>query len=113
MGLFERVLQHVPPDELDEYFASLSQLIPAGATGLLFSHTGHESRRTSLKSWVHDFDQQHAAAKAHGMQLDRLNRKGTIMELRSQGAHDVSRSGRWSKPKCVWGRQSPKISHNS
>jgi cyclopropane fatty-acyl-phospholipid synthase-like methyltransferase len=77
------VLQHVPPDELDEYFASLSRLIHAGATGLLFSHTGQESRRTSLKSWVHDFDQLHAAAKAHGMQLDRLNRKGTIMELRS------------------------------
>ena len=36
MVLFEPVLQHVPPDELDEYFASLTQLIPAGATGLLF-----------------------------------------------------------------------------
>jgi hypothetical protein len=76
-------LQHVPPDELDEYFASLSRLIHTSATGLLFSHLGHESRRTSLKTWVHDFDQLHAAAKGHGMQLDRLKRKGTIMELRS------------------------------
>jgi cyclopropane fatty-acyl-phospholipid synthase-like methyltransferase len=31
------VLQHVPPEELDDYFASLSPLINAGATCLLFS----------------------------------------------------------------------------
>jgi hypothetical protein len=43
-------LQHVPPEELDEYFAGLSPLIHAGATGLLFSHIGPESRRMSLKT---------------------------------------------------------------
>jgi hypothetical protein len=44
------VLQHVPREELDEYFAGLSPLIHAGATGLLFSHIGPESRRMSLKT---------------------------------------------------------------
>jgi hypothetical protein len=44
------VLQHVPPEELDEYFAGLSPPIHAGATGLLFSHIGPESRRMSLKT---------------------------------------------------------------
>ena len=63
------VLQHVPPEELDEYFTGLSTLIHAGATGLLFSHIGPESRRVSLKTWAHDFDRLHATAKDHGMQL--------------------------------------------
>jgi hypothetical protein len=51
------VLQHVPPEELDDYFASLSPLTNAGATGLLFSQIEPESRRVSVKSWAHDFDQ--------------------------------------------------------
>jgi hypothetical protein len=50
------VLQHVPPEELDDYFASLSPLIHAGATGLLFSQIEPESRRVSVKTWAHDFD---------------------------------------------------------
>ena len=33
LGLLEGVLQHVPPEELDDYFASLSPLILAGAKG--------------------------------------------------------------------------------
>ncbi len=44
------VLQHVPPEELDEYFAGLSTLIHAGATGLLFSQIEPESRRVSVKT---------------------------------------------------------------
>src|SRR6478672_9021656 len=72
------VLQHVPPEELDEYFAGLSPLIHAGATGLLFSHIGPESRRMSLKTWAHDFDRLHATAKGHGM-------RGSFMELRATG----------------------------
>src|SRR6476469_7712108 len=68
------VLQHVPPEELDEYFAGLSPLIHAGATGLLFSHIGPESRRMSLKTLAHDFDRLHATAKGHGM-------RGSFMEL--------------------------------
>ena len=43
------VLQHVPPEELDDYFASLSPLIHAGATGLLFSQIEPESRRVSVR----------------------------------------------------------------
>src|SRR6476661_8089405 len=72
------MLQHVPPEELDEYFAGLSPLIHAGATGLLFSHIGPESRRMSLKTWAHDFDRLHATAKGHGM-------RGSFMELRATG----------------------------
>jgi hypothetical protein len=77
------VLQHVPPEELDEYFAGLSPLIHAGATGLLFSHIGPESRRMSLKTWAHDFDQLHATARDHGMQLGKLKWRGSFMELRA------------------------------
>jgi cyclopropane fatty-acyl-phospholipid synthase-like methyltransferase len=75
------VLQHVPPEELDDYFGSLAHLIHAGATGLLFSQVGRETKRTSPKTWVHNFDQLHAAAEEHGMELGRLNRSGTFMEL--------------------------------
>lgn len=77
------VLQHVPPEELDEYFAGLSPLIHAGATGLLFSHIGPESRRMSLKTWAHDFDRLHATAGDHGMQLGKLKWRGSFMELRA------------------------------
>jgi cyclopropane fatty-acyl-phospholipid synthase-like methyltransferase len=77
------VLQHVPPEELDDYFASLSPLIHAGATGLLFSHIAPESRRMSLKTWAHDFDQLHGTAEDHGMQLGRLKWRGSFMELRA------------------------------
>jgi cyclopropane fatty-acyl-phospholipid synthase-like methyltransferase len=77
------VLQHVPPEELDEYFAGLSPLIHAGATGLLFSHIGPESRRMSLKTWAHDFDRLRATAGDHGMQLGKLKWRGSFMELRA------------------------------
>ncbi len=79
------VLQHVPPEELDDYFASLSPLIHAGATGLLFSQIEPESRRVSVKTWAHDFGQLHAAAKGHGMQLGKLKWRGRFMELRAAG----------------------------
>ena len=92
------VLQHVPPEELDEYFAGLSPLIHAGATGLLFSHIGPESRRMSLKTWAHDFDQLHATARDHGMQLGKLKWRGSFMELRArQAAPGVSRRCRRSE----------------
>lgn len=77
------VLQHIPPEELDDYFGSLAHLIHAGATGLLFSKAGRESERTSPKTWVHSFDELHAAAEGHGMRLDRLKKRGTFMELRA------------------------------
>jgi cyclopropane fatty-acyl-phospholipid synthase-like methyltransferase len=77
------VLQHVPPEELNDYFASLSPLIHAGATSLLFSHIAPESKRMSLKTWAHDFDQLHATAKDHGMRLGKLKWRGRFMELRA------------------------------
>lgn len=79
------VLQHVPPEELDDYFASLSPLIHAGATGLLFSQIEPESRRVSVKTWAHDFDRLHAAAEGQGMQLGRLKWRGSFMELHCAG----------------------------
>jgi hypothetical protein len=79
------VLQHVPPEELDDYFACLSTLISAGATGLLFSQIEPESRRMSVKTWAHDFGQLHATAKGHGMHLGKLKRRGRFMELHPAG----------------------------
>jgi len=73
----------VPPEELDDYFASLSPLTNAGATGLLFSQIEPESRRVSVKTWAHDFDQLHD--KDRGMQLGKLKWRGRFMELRAAG----------------------------
>jgi SAM-dependent methyltransferase len=82
LGLLQVVLQHVPPEELDDYFAGLSPLIHAGATGLLFSYIGPESRRMSLKTWVHDFDQLRGRQRPrHGTWPAEV--EGTFMELRA------------------------------
>ena len=69
-------------EELDDYFAGLSPLIHAGATGLLFSYIGPESRRMSLKTWVHDFDQLRGRQRPrHGTWPAEV--EGTFMELRA------------------------------
>lgn len=77
------VLQHVPPEELNEFFENLSYLIHAGATGLLFSQLGRRSKSVGVKKWVYDFNHLQAAAKRHDMQLDRLERQEGLMRLRS------------------------------
>lgn len=76
------VLQHVPPEELDEFFANLSCLIQAGATGLLFSQLGRKCKRVAVKKWLYDFDHLQGAAKRHDMELEWVGRKEGFMRLR-------------------------------
>jgi hypothetical protein len=38
-----------------------------------------------VKTWAHDFDQLHATAKGHGMQLGKLKWRGGFMELHCAG----------------------------
>jgi hypothetical protein len=76
------VLQHVPPQELNEFFGNLSHLIHAGATGLLYSPVGSQSKRIGVKAWVHDFDHLQAAAQGLGMKFEKLRyRAGGLMRL--------------------------------
>jgi SAM-dependent methyltransferase len=76
------VLQHVPPDELRDYFGSLSRLIHAGATGILNAPLGPKTKRIAPKGWIHDFVQLQAVAAEFGMHLGKLGSKGTLMSLR-------------------------------
>ena len=77
------VLQHVPPQDLNEFFGNLSHLIHAGATGLLYSPIGSQSKRIGVKAWVHDFDRLQAAAQRQGMKFEKLRyREGGLMRLK-------------------------------
>jgi Histidine-specific methyltransferase, SAM-dependent len=76
------VLQHVPPQELNEFFGNLSRLIHAGAIGLLYSAASSQSKRIGVKAWVHDIDDLQAAAQRQGMKFDKLRyRAGGLMRL--------------------------------
>ena len=77
------VLQHVPPEELNEYFENLSYLIHAGATGLIYCKIAQKTKRISPKSWVHDFNHLQAAAGRHGMELDMKAKGKGFMTLRA------------------------------
>lgn len=75
------VLQHVPPEEINEYFENLSHLIHAGATGFIYVRIAKESRRLSPKTWLHEFADLDLAAKRYGMRVD-MKAKG-LMTLRA------------------------------
>ena len=98
------VLQHVPPEELDDYFASLSPLIHAGATGLLFSQIEPESRRVSVKTWAHDFDQLHATAKGPRHAARQAEMAGTLHGA-ARGKRRLTSAGAVGgpSPRLVWG----------
>jgi hypothetical protein len=80
------VLQHVPPDELNEFFENLSHLVRAGATAFVFARCANESTTLSAKTWLHDLDQLHEAASRHGMQLDRPAKRRKFLRLQALGA---------------------------
>ena len=71
------VLQHVSPEELNEYFENLSCLIRIGATGFIYARIAEKSKRHSTKTWLHEFNHLRAAANRHGMEVDRIA-KGLI-----------------------------------
>ena len=80
------VLQHVPPDELNEFFENLAHLVRAGATAFVFARCAEESTPLSAKSWLHDLDQLQAAATRHGMALDRPARRRKFLRLQALSA---------------------------
>src|SRR5262245_16943463 len=59
------VLQHVPPEELNEYFENLSYLIHVGTTGFIYARIAEKSKRRSPKTWLHEFNRLKAAANRH------------------------------------------------
>lgn len=84
------VLQHVPPSELNEFFANLAQLIHSGAVGFLYARCGKESTVLSAKSWRHDFGQLEGSAARYGMKLDTPTQARQFMRLQAVGAALVS-----------------------
>jgi SAM-dependent methyltransferase len=71
------VLQHIPPEELNEYFESLSYLIHVGAIGFIYARIAEKSKRHSAKTWLHEFNHLKTAANRNGMEVDRIA-KGLI-----------------------------------
>lgn len=64
------VLQHVPPEDLSEFFENLSLLVHAGATGWLSARIGSTTEQLSSKTWTHEFSTMQAAARRHGLELE-------------------------------------------
>jgi pentatricopeptide repeat protein len=77
------VLQHVPPKEVGEFFANVSQLVHAGAVAFIFARCAEESTAVSSKTWLHDLDQLQAAAARHGMEIDRPSKRRKFLRLQS------------------------------
>jgi len=77
------VLQHVPPDELNEFFESFAQLVHAGATAFVYVRCAKESMTLSAKTWLHNIGQLHETAKRHGMELDHPTKRRKFLRLRT------------------------------
>src|SRR5262245_25729949 len=69
------VLQHVPPNELHEYFLRLSCLIHAGATGFIRVRVASAVKRLGPKTWVHGLSQLEATALCYRMTFKRFDLK--------------------------------------
>lgn len=90
------VLQHVPPDELNEFFESLAHLVHAGAVAFVFARCAQESTTLSAKTWLHDLDQLEKAAARHGMALDRPAKRRKFLRLQTLGAALIGIAQLWS-----------------
>jgi hypothetical protein len=74
------VLQHVPPAELNEFFANLAPLVRAGATGFIYARVAKARKALSAKTWLHGLRELQATAEAHGMHLSKESRN--LLKLR-------------------------------
>src|SRR5262245_44283063 len=69
------VLQHVPPQELHEYFLRLSCLIHAGATVFIRVRVASAVKRLGPKTWLHGLSQLAATALCYRMTFKRVDLK--------------------------------------
>ena len=63
------VLQHVPPNQVDNFFEQISCLILAGATGLFEARTRQLSERLSSKTWAYSINDLQTSAARFGVSL--------------------------------------------
>ena len=84
------VLQHVPPNEMNEYFGSLAPLLHAGADGFLNARLGSKLKRIAPKTWVYEFEWLQQAAALHGLRLERLSEMRSLMSLKAISDRGVS-----------------------
>src|SRR5262245_54946314 len=70
------VLQHVPPNELHEYFMRLSCLVHAGATGFIRTRVAPTVKKLGAKTWVHGLSQLEATALCYRMAFRQIEGKG-------------------------------------
>jgi hypothetical protein len=64
------VLQHIPPTDLDKFFKNVSQLILAGATGLLRGKIWETNESRSSTTWGYSLEDLQTSAARSGMELD-------------------------------------------
>ena len=74
------VLQHVPPDQLDSYFASLATLMDTGATGFLNAKLGSKKKRITPRTWVYEFERLQDAAARRDLESERVTK--TLISLK-------------------------------
>ena len=75
------VVQHIPPDDLHDYFLNISRLVHAGATGFFRTRTAPVAKRISTKTWVHGVGQLKAIALCYGIALRRVDAQRSIFKL--------------------------------
>jgi cyclopropane fatty-acyl-phospholipid synthase-like methyltransferase len=63
------VLQHVPPDELDEFFQNLAAVMQPETVGVMRAQIGSKNEQISAKSWLHTTEDLQRASAAHGLDL--------------------------------------------
>jgi SAM-dependent methyltransferase len=86
------VLQHVPPNEMNEYFGFLATLLHAGADGFLNARLGSKIKRIAPKTWVYEFEWLQQAAALHALKLERLSEVRSLMSLKAISDRGVSRA---------------------
>jgi cyclopropane fatty-acyl-phospholipid synthase-like methyltransferase len=79
------VVQHVPPEELNDYFGKLACLIGAGTTCLVSGKFRTKTEQISSKTWIYDFAHLKDIAALHGLECDKVK---YWMRLRPLNAAD-------------------------
>jgi SAM-dependent methyltransferase len=95
------VLVHVPPDELDRYFANMFFLAHHGTTILIHGDLAERQFRYSLESWAHSRSRVERLVKRLGGQLDFVKSKPANFRTRPKDLADLAKE---EAVKTVWMR---------
>jgi hypothetical protein len=90
------VLDHVPPDDLSEFFENIARLSHPETISLIWTRLGESTIQSSAKSWYHRVDDLLEITRSKGLSAELMRDPRAIKDIKilvlKMGKQDVARA---------------------